>query len=246
MKNKAGLVPVTVGHPLPRGPPHPQGGMSQASRKTLWSSLKVVNHMLSGTSSGRRIVSSAAILFLALVGLLSTMQPKAVAAPSQPSGVAQTMSDRIELQAHLTGKSSGVFSLSVAEVKRLEGGMRSTGSSALASVQPRNSRKCASDVCHEIRSSGGSGPDIVVWNTWAHQYEYDELICDPRASHRINDAVWLLTTIDGCRAGTPNVVHVWWARKGWNPPRYFTVGARLCNAWSPRNFAGYPCSTVGR
>jgi hypothetical protein len=200
-------------------------------------------------ASGRRRVRRAQIALLLLGAMvLPLVNAQAIAAPSRPT--ARTLSELIQQDSERTGRSWGVIHLTKEELKRLEANeadaqARASRTSSPA-VVPRDASGCSSDVCIVLKSQGGSGPVITFWETSAKQYSYDGRICGPRASFRVNGAISFLGDIPDsvCATVPPGGVSLWYIRRT-DLPRRFAVGASLCNAWSPRNFVGYPCKRVG-
>jgi hypothetical protein len=203
------------------------------------------------SSKGRRYRRT----MLVLLGLLALLLPgaRATAVPSRSSAEPRTLSERIQLEVDRTGRNWGFVLLSAEEAKRLDmeasgSGQHTTNGQAVSasSVAPRDATKCASDVCLIVKSQGGSGPVITFWETNAKQYSYDGLICGPKASFRRNGNIERLIDISDtiCRRVQPNQIGVWYIRRT-DLPRRYTPGDQLCNAWSPRNFVGYPCARVG-
>jgi hypothetical protein len=200
-------------------------------------------------TSGRRRVRRAqiALLLLGAIGL-SLMNAQAIAAPSRPT--ARTLSELTQQDSERTGRSWGFILLTKEEFKRLKANEADAQAKASRTsspaVVPRDAYGCASDVCISLKSQGGSGPVITFWETRATQYSYDGRICGPKASFRVNGAISFLGDIPDsiCDTVPPGGVGLWYIRRT-DLPRRFAVGATLCNAWSPRNFVGYPCKRVG-
>jgi hypothetical protein len=107
-------------------------------------------------------------------------------------------------------------------------------------IIPMNHTGCNDDVCIQLESQGGSGPDITAWNTEATFTVYTCAY-----------PVWL----SGVTPLTHGPYYCGTGSTGWVPVEpgllgdKFAPGTKLCNEWVSYPgypaVPGYPCATVG-